>query len=153
MTIFIKVLKTIGFWLISTLIAILIGVSAQTQFVLNRLDQIGGNVSFQERLSTTLFDLQHLGSLYGLFIAIALGVAFLLSGLLFRFVKFGRPIIYTVAGSLAILVLLFSMKAAFFNIHMIAGARDFLGILFQVLAGGIAGYVFSRLTDNKKEAN
>ena len=146
MTVFVKIIKPIIVWIVSSLMAIIIGVTAQTQFILNRYSQLGIDISFQDRLSTTVYDIQHLGSVYGLFLSIALAIAFLASGTLFHFTKKYRSIIYAVAGGVAILVLLFSMKAAFFNIHMINGARDFFGITFQFLAGILAGYIFSKLT-------
>jgi hypothetical protein len=82
--------KRIVFWLIACLIAIFIGVTSQTQFVLNRLISLGADISFSDRVSTSLYDLQHLGSTYGFFIAIALTLAFLAAGSIYRFVKFSR---------------------------------------------------------------
>lgn len=146
MDILFRILSNITKWAITCLIAVILAVISQTQLVLSRLSELGAEISFGDRLSTTIFDIQHLGSFYGLFIAIALAVAFLVSGLLYHFIKFGRQIIYAIAGGTAIFVLLFSMKAAFFNIHIIAGARDFFGILLQVIIGILAGLVFARLT-------
>lgn len=146
MDMLIRVVSHVIKWVIACLIAVVLAVISQTQFVLARLSQLGADVSIGDRLSTTLFDIQHLGSFYGLFIAVALGIAFLVSGLLYHFIKFGRPIIYAVAGGTAIFVLLFSMKTAFFNIHIIAGARDFFGISLQVIIGILAGLIFARLT-------
>lgn len=141
-------LKRIGSWLAAVLIVVILAVTLQTQNVIERLVNLGADVSFRDRLSMTAYDISHLGSLYGIFIAIALLIAFLSGGLLYRFTKFGRYIIYCVAGAVAILVMLFAMKQAFFDIHIIAGARDTLGIAFQMLAGGIGGWVFAHLTRN-----
>jgi len=123
-----------------------LGITFQTQNVLARLGDIGADVSFGDRLSMTFYDIQHLGSLYIIFISIALAVAFLLGGLVYRFAKFGRPIIYMVAGGVAILVMLFAMKAQFFDVHIIAGARDAFGLGLQMLAGAIGGLIFARIT-------
>jgi len=54
-----------------------------------------------------------------------------------------------VAGAVAILVMLFAMKAKFFDIHIIAGARDGLGISLQMLAGAIGGFVFAKISRAK----
>lgn len=135
-------------WVISTIITVFIAVIIQTQNVISRLGNLGADVSFGDRLSMTAYDISHLGTLYGLFIAIALAIAFLAGGLVYHFAKFGRPIIYSVAGGVAILVMLFLMKRAFFDIHIIAGARDGLGIALQVLAGILGGRVFAHLTRN-----
>lgn len=141
-----RILKHIVAWLAAVIAVVLLGVIFQTQNIISRLGALGADVSFGQRLSMTAYDITHLGSLYGVFIALALAIAFLASGLAYRFAKFGRPIIYTVAGGVAILVMLFLMKRAFFDVHIIAGARDGLGISLQMLAGAIGGFVFAKLT-------
>ena len=141
-----NVLKRIGSWLAAVIIAVILGVTLQTQNIIARLGNLGADIGLSERLSMTVYDIIHLGSLYGIFIAIALGVAFLASGFLFRFTKFGRSIIYPIAGGLAILVMLLLMKRAFFDVHIIAGARDSFGIALQILSGAIGGWIFAQLT-------
>ena len=143
-----KILKRIGAWLAAVLAVVILGVIFQTQNVIARLGNIGADIGFIERLSMTAYDIIHFGSLYIPFIAIALVIAFLAGGLLYHFTKFGRPLIYPVAGGVAILVMLFLMKQAFFDVHIINGAKDELGISLQVLAGTIGGWVFARLTRN-----
>lgn len=143
-------LKSIGrrvaAWIAAALMTVLLGVFFQTQNVLSRLSKIGGDISFADRISTYFYDLTHLGTLYGLFILIALLIAFLTAGLLHHFTKFGRPVIFAAAGGVAILVMLFAMREAFFNVHIIAGARDALGISLQVLSGAVGGFLFHHLT-------
>ena len=141
-----KIIKRIGAWLAAILTVVCLGVFFQTQNIISRLGKLGADVGFSDRLSMTAYDIGHLGSLYGIFIAIALALAFLAGGLVYRFAKLGRPIIYSVAGGVAIFVMLFLMKRAFFDIHIIAGARDSFGIAFQILAGMIGGWVFAHLT-------
>lgn len=94
----------------------------------------------------TAYDIFYLGKPLLLFVGMAFAIAFLVGGLLHRFVKFGRPVIFAVAGAVAIFVMLFAMKAQFFDVHIIAGARDSLGIGMQMLAGAIGGWVFARLS-------
>jgi hypothetical protein len=147
------IIKRIGGWVAAALITVILGITFQTQNVLARLENIGADVSFVERLSMTLYDIQHLGSLYIIFVSIALAVAFLLGGLVYRFAKFGRPIIYMVAGGAAILVMLFAMKVAFFDVHLIAGARDAFGIGLQMLAGAIGGFVFAKISRSRTLEN
>jgi len=147
-----KIIKRIGAWLAAVLAVGILGVIFQTQNVIARLGGLGADVGFEDRLSMMAYDISHLGSLYGIFIAIALALAFLAGGVVFRVAKFGRPLIYSVAGGIAILIMLFAMKRAFFDIHIIAGARDGLGIAFQMLAGIIGGWVFAHLTRNLNKA-
>lgn len=148
--------KRLGAWLAAVLVTVILGVIFQTQNIISRLGNMGADISVGERLYMTAYDITHLGSLYGIFITIALGIAFLVGGLLYRGVKFGRPIIYSVSGGTAILVMLFLMKQAFFDVHIIAGARDALGITLQLFSGAIGGWVFAHLTRhlpaNKKAA-
>lgn len=141
-----RVLKIMAAWVLAVLATVLVGVVFQTQNVIARLNDIGANVSLTDRLSMTSYDIIHLGSLYGAFIAIAFLIAFLSGGIVFHLAKFGRPFVYVVAGAVAILIMLFAMKQVFFDTHLIAGARDALGISLQMLAGAIGGFVFARMS-------
>jgi len=143
-----KIIRRIGAWLAAILTVVCLGVFFQTQNIISRLGKLGADIGFGDRLAMTAYDISHLGTLYGIFIAIALAIAFLVGGLVYKFAKFGRPIIYAAAGGIAILVMLFFMKRAFFDVHIIAGARDGLGITLQVLAGVIGGWVFAHFTRN-----
>ncbi len=141
-----RVLHRLIAWFLSALFTVLLGVSLQTQMVISGLNDIGANISLGQSLSMTAYDLTYLSQLYGLFIFIALLVAFLAGGLVFYFAKFGRPVIYAVSGGVAILVMLFAMKQAFFDVHLIAGASDSVGITLQVFAGVVGGLIFERLS-------
>ena len=145
--------KRIGGWIAAVVTTVIFGIFLQTQNVLARLEGIGADIGLAERLSMSFFDLRYLGSLYIIFVGLALAIAFLVGGLVFRFAKFGRPLIYTVAGAIALLTMLFGMKQVFFDIHMIAGARDGLGISLQMLAGGIGGFVFAKLSRPKLQSD
>jgi hypothetical protein len=141
-----RTLKYAGLWIITALVTTLLAVSLQTQNVISRLGDIGADIGFLERLSMTFYDILHLGSVYGIFIALAFLIAFLAAALLHHFTQFGRSIIFGVAGGMAILVMLFSIKQVFFDIHIIAGARDSVGISLQVIAGIFGGLFFARVT-------
>lgn len=145
------IIKRIGGWFAAVVTTVVLGVTLQTQNVLARLENIGADVGFADRVSMTVYDVFRLGSLYMIFVGMALAVAFLMGGLVHRFAKFGRPIIYIVAGSTAIVVMLFAMKIRFFDVHLIAGARDALGISLQMLAGAIGGLVFARISKIKEK--
>ncbi len=145
------IFKRIGGWLAAALTTVVVGIFLQTQNVLARLEGVGADVGFTERLSMTAYDVIYLGQPYLLFVSIALAVAFLAAGLLFHFAQFGRPLIYAVAGSTAMLVMLFAMKQVFFDIHMIAGARDAVGIGMQMIAGAIGGLIFAWVSRARKE--
>ena len=133
-------------FLASVIAATVLACLFQTQFVISGLNQIGGNIDMAERLKMTGYDIAHLSRLYGIFIAIGLLIAFIAAALFFRMIKAKRTVIYVVAGMCCFIVMLFLMKQVFFGVPIIAGARTGLGLAFQALAGGIAGYLFARLT-------
>lgn len=132
----------------SVAIATILASVFSTQFVISGLSAAGADLSFAQRLSMTGTDMLSLGWLYGVIIAVTLLFAFLAADRVTRFVKFGRAIVYTTAGVIGFLVMLFLMRTAFFDVQFIAGARSGLGLAFQLLAGGTAGYVFARMTRN-----
>ncbi len=144
------IIKRIGGWLAAALLTVVLGVMFQSQNVIARLNNIGADIGFSDRLSMTGYDIFYLGKPYALFIGIALAIAFLAAGLVFRIAKFGRPLIYIVAGATAMLAMLFAMKEVFFDVHLIAGARDGLGIGLQMLAGGIGGWIFAKVSQRPK---
>lgn len=133
-------------WLLGAVTTTAVGVALQTQNVIARLNDIGANIGFGQRLSMTAYDLVYLGSLYIIFVALGTLVAYLVGLLVFRVAGFGRPIVFAVAGAVAMLAMLMFMKQAFFGVHLIAGARDGLGIGMQMGAGVIGGLVFAALT-------
>jgi len=93
----------------------------------------------------TAYDVFRLGSLYIIFVTPALLVAIIICDLIAKRIKFARPLIYALGCAAAMLVMLFAMKMKFFDIHMIGGARDALGIGFQMLAGTMGGFIFAAI--------
>lgn len=138
-------------FILSVLLATILASIFSTQFVLFDLLNAGAPVDFKTRMSMTGYDALHLGPLYSIFISIGLLVAFLAAGFTYRKAQIKRPLIYTIAGMACFIVMLYLMKAVFFGVPIIAGARSGLGLAFQALAGGVAGYVFARLTSPQPE--
>jgi len=144
--------KIVLVFILSVIIATLVASLFSTQFVIAALESSGAQVGWGDRLDMTLYDLGHLGLVYGIFISIGLLVAFLVAGLVHTIAKTKRPLIYVVAGMTSFVVMLYLMQAVFFGVPIIAGARSTMGLAFQALAGGIAGYVFAKLTGVKMAA-
>ncbi len=120
---------------------------AHTGMVLNNLRQLGIGISFTEHVRTAVGDLLGL-YLYAAVIAIGLAIAFATMALL-RVVLKSRlhlppRLIYPLGGIVAMATLLIAMKLAT-SFTPIAGARSLAGFTLQCLAGGVGGYVFSRL--------
>ncbi len=120
-----------------------------TQFVIGGLKTAGAHVNMGQRFSMTLYDMINMGPLYAIFITIGLLIAFLVAGLIYRTINKKRHLIYTLAGAACFIVMLYLMKAVFFGVPIIGGARSILGLAFQALAGAIAGYIFAKLTAPK----
>ena len=99
-------LKRVIAWPAATLVCTALAAFMSSQRVLNQLPDPLGKIGLSERVSTAVYDIQHFGSLYGLFILMAFLIAFLAGGLIYRFAKFGRPIVYMVAGAVAMMVML-----------------------------------------------
>lgn len=133
-------------WLGGAITATLLGVIFQTQNGLARLSGIGADVSVSDRLSMTAYDVIYLGQLYFVFVALGALIAYLAGLLVYRLAGFGRPIIFAVAGGVAMAVMLMGMKQAFFGVQMIAGARDLPGFILQMFAGALGGLVFAWLS-------
>lgn len=139
--------------LLASAITMLIASIFSTQKVIGGLGDVGGQVQFGDRISMTIYDAVHFGSLYWGFITIAFLIAFIAAWALHKGVKFGRPIIFAVAGAVAMLVMLLAMEQVFFGVPIVAGARDVIGLLLQMLAGGIGGFIFAKLSASRTQIN
>jgi len=145
-------IKRLIAWPVATLVCASLAAFVSSQRVLNALPDPQGQIGLAERFSMGLYDIQHFGTVYGLFILCAFLIAFLAGGIVYRFAKFGRPIVYMVAGAIAMFVMLTAMKQVFFGVDLIAGARDGVGLGLQMLSGAVGGYVFARLTQISEPA-
>lgn len=133
-------------WLLSAIVTATLATILSAQFVIASLADIGADVGMAKRLSMTGADLIKLAPLYFVFLSVGLVIAFLAAGGLYKIVKTLRPIIYTVAGAVAVCVTLLLMEKVFFGVPLIAGARSGFGFFMQMVAGAIGGYLFARLT-------
>jgi len=146
---FIWILKRILVFIVAVFATVTIASIISTNRVINSLGSLGAQSSFYDRLSMSFYDLTHFGSLYGVFIFLAFAIAFLAAWGVFKIAGFGRIIAYSIAGATAMFVMLWAMEQVFFGVPIVAGARDGLGLFFQVLAGGIGGFIFAKLTSPK----
>lgn len=128
--------------LIAVAVTTLFAVFFQTQRVIALLQELGAEISVGDRVGMTLSDLQGLGPLFALFVL----VAFIIAMTVAMFLAQKRPtrsvVLHLLAGTVAIGLMLVLMKKAFFDVQVIAGARDTLGFALQCLAGAMGGGVF-----------
>lgn len=98
-------------------------------------------LAFGDRVSWALHDLVGMLPLFGGLVSVALLIAFLAAGLLARFTGL-RPIVFAVAGAVAIFVLFTALKMTLGTVGVF-GARGSIGLGLQMAAGLIAGLVFA----------
>ena len=102
-------------------------------------------IDIQTRLNTMISDLIAFGPLFLIFVFIA----FLISMAAAIYLSQKKPTltlpIFLGAGFVAILIMLRAMKFAFFNVDIVAGARDITGYVLIALAGLIGAFVFYRI--------
>lgn len=146
MKIVISFLKRIGFLAVAAIVTVVIASVLSTNRVINNLNTIGASSELSDRFTMSVYDLAHFGTLYVVFIFLAFLIAFLAASGVFKIAGFGRTLIYVVAGITAMFVMLWAMEQVFFGVPIVAGARDSLGLLLQMLAGGIGGFIFAKLT-------
>ena len=125
-------------WLFSFSLASLF----HSQYVVNQLVNIDIKVSLIERIGLTLDDWIGLLPTYGLIIAIALVLAFLVARLVVKKVPNYRMYIYAASGVTAFACVLLAIESIM-HINIIAGARGW-GFYLQLLAGGLGGFIFAK---------
>ena len=135
-----KFVRWIGALLIAALSTYIIGVIANSQFVMNAH---GVPISFTERLNMTAFDVSNMW-LYFVVILLALLLGFLIAMAVKRLLPGLSRFAFPIAGAVAIGATLGLMYLQFQTVP-ISGARSGLGFASQVLAGGIGGWIFAKL--------
>lgn len=135
--------------LASAVTASVLGNIVSSQFVIAGLNNIGAPITFVDRMSMTFSDIAGFGPMYGIFIFIGFVIAFFAGWIVFKFAKTGRTLVYTIAGLTAMIVMLYMMKNVFFGVQLVAGARTMAGIVSQGLVGGLAGFLFAKVTAPK----
>lgn len=147
-----RVLKFMAYVILSALITAGIGSALSSWRVMAALKSLGAPIDSGQAAQMIAYDLQHFATLYAVFIVLAFIVAFAVSGVVHRRLRFARPLIFAISGAFAIAVMLYLMKQVFFGVPIIAGARDQTGLALQILAGGLGGLVFAALTKPKVRA-
>lgn len=129
-----------------------IGSIAQTLFVQEAWSAAAGMgegtdpvpIPLGDRISWIMHDIVGLQPLFGALVTVALLIAFLVAGVVARFVPL-RTIVYAAAGAIAIWFLFFMLKAQLGTVGVF-GARGMWGLAGQVAAGFVAGLVFAWLS-------
>ena len=150
---FIWILKRLGILLISVIATVFLASVISSNRVINSLNKVGGESSIGDRLSMSFYDFTHFGTLYGIFVFLALAIAFAAAWGVFKVAGFGRQIVYIAASAIAMFTMLWLMEQVFFGVPIVGSARDNIGLVLQMLAGGIGGFIFAKLTQRKSARN
>lgn len=120
-----------------------------TSSVLHNLRQLDISIPWHTWLKTMVQDFLGLLPTYGVILAVALCLGFLVTSMLIRaihkpggtLVPIVRCSLFCVSGGMAIAVTLLAMQPIL-NVTLIAGARGTVGFGLQCIAGMIGGVVF-----------
>lgn len=116
-----------------------------THFVLDGLLDLGIRIGFGDRLYAYGHDVASMTPLFAAILAVAYLIAFPTAALAARWLPTQRTLIYAGAAATAVLVALVSMETLL-TIMPIAGARHWLGLMAQALAGAAGGLLFAILS-------
>ena len=135
-----------GAYLLSVLVAYLLAATAATQASLAGLEGLGVTITVGERISNTGQDLMGMLPTYGLLIAIGFAIALPIAAAFARFIPSWRAVGLVAAGAAAVGLIHVGLNSVF-ETHLVAATRTTVGLLVQVMAGGVGGYAFYRLRD------
>lgn len=143
-----KLLSSLPRLLLAAIVTAVLGTIFSTQKIISASakvsDLYADKMTFGTRLSNTGYDLLHFGPLYLFCILIAFLIAMgVVSRIARKTPNLSLPL-HVGAGAVAMAVMLWGMKQIFFNVQIVAGARDGSGLILQMLAGAIGGWVVWR---------
>ena len=125
-----------------------LAVAASSQFVMAGLRGLGAEIGGAEALRVTVHDVAGMAPLYAIFIATALLLGFLLTGVLWPRAKLPRPLSYAIGGAAAVAAMLAIMSGVL-GIAMVAGARTWAGFATQCAVGALGGLLFAQLSQRR----
>lgn len=132
-------------------LTVVLGIAAASYFVMDAwasttamTEGAAPALSLGERAQWIGHDIVGMGPMYGALTGIALFVAFLASGLVARLAPGLRPIVFGVAGAVAMVVLFMTMRQVLGTVGVF-GARGDLGLAAQAFVGFLAGLTFATI--------
>jgi hypothetical protein len=135
-------------FILAWLVAYTASVAFYTRQILAGYAELGLSIPFADAFST--FRDNFAGQLqspdgpsWGIIVAVALAVAFLVAAGVKRIIRPLASVAYPVAGAAAIGGILALIESQFPGVGAIGGARTALGVALQMSAGLIGGVVFS----------
>jgi hypothetical protein len=139
-------------FILAVLITFLVASVSHSQFVLWELAKVGAEINFTTRVSASLQDIIGFLPSYAAVIAVGLLIGFSISARIKS--KFNSAFLgwYPIAGGLSLLTIHAAMYPIL-EITLIAGARSSAGLVMQIIAGLIGGWLFYRLRKRALKEN
>jgi hypothetical protein len=133
--------RRLGAWLLAVATAYILASVTATQSVIGKLNGMGLEVPFADRLAMTLQDILGMANMFLPMVAFALLVAFMTAALLCRWLARWRLALYALAGATALVMIHVTLHLAF-GLTPIAIARTGGGLALQGLAGAAGGVCY-----------
>ena len=140
--------KIVVAFIAAVLVGHVVGAGFFTQFNLGALIELGAPIDFAIRARTTVQDILGMFPIYTIAVSISLLVAFSIAALIVKRLPQLRYLGFISAGFAGFYAMHGLIEAAAgVNLYWIA--KTSMGILFQAVAGAIAGYVFAKIRDKQ----
>lgn len=134
---------------VAALIAGGLGAAAMGQFGLASMGAALGDLTWQDRLSVLLHDLQNFGPRYVMLIAGASLATYLIATVGAHFAPGLRLVLFVIAGAAGVLAVVFGLEALFGQ-PVLKGAQGGMPLAAQALAGALGGVAMARLSRLKR---
>lgn len=144
-----SILRILFFYLLSVVLATVLGTLVQTQFNLLFLQEMNVPVELSTRFETSWHDLLHFAPLFAIMVAATLLLALPVAEGLGRIFKPWRGLLYLLAGAAGIWVAFTLVNYLAPMPTLIAATRVTAGLLCMMLAVGVGSWLFGRLTKPK----
>lgn len=135
-------LWTVAAFVLAVALTAALGTAASAQLTLTELVNLGTAISDQQRIEVTLHDLQMMAPLYAAVVGVGFLIALTAAGYFALLLPSFRRIVFLVAGAIAILTALYTIRELM-GFQILAGARTHFGMGLQALCGAIGGYFFA----------
>jgi hypothetical protein len=145
-------MKVIGGFIAAVIVTYILGALFISQGNIGAVVGMGFDVTLGDRVDAAIHDLTHMYDLYLPLVTIGLLIAFLVTGIILRFVPNLRFVGFVLAGVVGMIALHVIMKAVL-GLSGIAPTREIMGLLAQGVAGGFGGYAYYALTSRMSSAN
>lgn len=136
-----KVVQALAGYILAVIVMVILGAGAHAYFNQGDLAALGADYTIGERISWIVHDIVAMAPLFGAIMGAGLLIAFLVAGIVSRWMLALRPVVFIVAGAAAVAVALIVMGTVF-EITPIASTRDMDGFIAQAIAGALAGLTF-----------